>query len=368
MSCGLVEPGGVVAFQGSREGRSAFALINARWTRALEAGGYTVVDYPSESRTPDFVIHHDFATQFTEFVPPEAGKCIAVRTWDFGPLPPAWVRKINGEFAQYWAHSRWIAQQARIAGVQPERIRIVPPGIDPLIFRPDGPRFPLPTGKRFRFLFVGGVSLRKGTDILLQAYRRAFTRQDDVCLVLKDHSDDLFYRENQTRDRIGELRKEESAAEVLHLDAFLPEAELAALYRSCDVAVFPYRAEGFCLPILEAMACGVPAIVPGFGACLDFCSEQTSYLARARRIRAPVGRNFRVALGFQELIAEVDFCEVEVDTLIQVLQAVRQASSLERAARAAAGLEIAHSRFTWDQVGSIVLEQLQWLAANPQRA
>ena len=359
---------GVVAFQGRREGRSAFALVNARWSRALADGGYTVVDYVAGPPSPDFVIHHDFASHFTEFQPPPGARCVAVRTWDFGPLPSAWVEKTNREFDQYWAHSRWIAEQARSAGVDPDRIRVVPHGIDPLVFRPTGPELALPTGKSFRFLFVGGVSLRKGTDILLEAYRRAFTRQDDVCLVLKDHSRDLFYRENHARDRIADLREAQDAPEVLHLDDFLPEADLAALYRSCDVAVFPYRAEGFCLPILEAMACGIPAIVPRFGACLDFCSESTSYLTRVRRIRAPVSRSFSVALGFREVVSEVDFCEMEVGTLIQALQAARHPAPAEYRAKAAAGIEMAHGRFTWDHAGSIVRELLQQLAANPQRA
>jgi glycosyltransferase involved in cell wall biosynthesis len=364
----MPEGSGMVAFQGRREGHSAFALINARWSRALEQAGYAVVDYVAGQTPPDFLIHHDFESHFTEFQPPSGAKCVAVRTWDFGPLPQAWVEKTNREFEQYWAHSRWIAEQARTAGIDPDRIRVVPHGIDPLVFRPDGPGLALPTAKSFRFLFVGGVSLRKGSDVLLEAYRRAFTRQDDVCLVLKDHSLDLFYRENHARDRIAELREAPEAPEVLHLDAFLPETDLAALYRSCDVAVFPYRAEGFCLPILEAMACGIPAIVPRFGACLDFCSEGTSYLTRVRRIRAPVSRSFSVALGFRELVSEVDFCEMEVGTLIQALQAAWHASREEYRAKAAAGVAMAHGRFTWDHAVSIVREQLQQLAASPARA
>jgi glycosyltransferase involved in cell wall biosynthesis len=357
---------GVVAFQGSREGRSAFALINARWSHALEAAGYTVVDYPSDTPVPDFIIHHDFATQFTDFVPPGTGQCIAVRTWDFGPLPPAWVQKINGEFAQYWAHTAWIAQQARVAGVEPERIRIVPHGVDPLVFRPEGPRAELPTRKRFRFLFVGGVSLRKGSDLLLEAYGQAFTRADDVCLVLKDHSDDLFYRENHARERLARLAAAPDAPEVLHLDGFLAEADLAALYRSCDLCVFPYRAEGFCLPILEAMACGTPGLVPNFGACLDFCSEETSYLLPVRRIHAPVSRRFSVALGFQEFLSEVDFCEVEVATLREALRTAWQAFPAERKAKGAAGSARARQRFTWEQAGSTVQQQLRQLAVRPR--
>ena len=82
-----------------------------------------------------------------------------------------------------------------------------------------------------RVVCTGGVSLRKGTDILLEAYRRAFTAADDVCLVLKDHSGDLFYRENHARDRITDLRADPLAPEILHIDEFLPEEDLAALLR-----------------------------------------------------------------------------------------------------------------------------------------
>ena len=349
----------VVAFQGRREGRSAFALVNARWSRALTAAGHVVTDYTVGMPVPAVIIHHDFESHFLEFQPPAGTPCVAVRTWDFGPLPKATVEKINAEFAQYWAHTEWIAQQAREGGVRPELIRIVPHGIDPKVFRPDGSRSELATEKKFRFLFVGGVSLRKGSDILLSAYARAFARADDVCLVLKDHSGDLFYRENHARNRIAELQSDPSAPELIHLDKFLTEPELAALYRSCDVAVFPYRAEGFCLPILEAMACGTPAIVPEFGACLDYCSADTSYLVKVRRIRAPVSRRFKVALGFEEDVAEVDFCEMPADRLVEALRAARgpglaEQERRERQEKSAVGVARAQGAFTWEHATAIV--------------
>ena len=353
----------VVAFQGRRVGRSAFALVNAHWSRELVAAGFEVTDYRSGGRLPDIVIHHDFETHFTAFEAPAGARAIAVRPWDFGPLPPAWVEKINRGFTQYWAYSEWIAEQATAAGVDAHRIVVVPLGIDPTVHSPSGPRQALPTEKTFRFLFVGGVSLRKGTDLLLDAYRSAFTSSDDVCLVLKDHSGDLFYRENHVRQRVLEWQASAGVPELLHIDAFLPEQDLAALYRAADVAVFPYRAEGFCLPILEAMACGTPAIVPEFGACLDFCDADTSWLVRARRIRAPVTRAFSVALGFEEVLSEVDFCEMPVDRLAEALRTVHGSALDERQARAAAGIAKA-SRFTWEHSGSIAAQALRELMSR----
>ena len=349
-----------VAIQGRRSGRSAFTLSNARWTRALEAAGYEVSDYRPGAPPPDYLIHHDFESRFTDFVPPAASRSIAVRTWDFGPLPPAWVELINGKYQRYWAHTQWIAAQARAAGVDPARIGLVPHGIDPAVFHALGPRRELPTEKSFRFLFVGGVSLRKGSDILLDAYARAFTRTDDVCLVLKDHSNDLFYREEHARTRIQLLRNRPDAPELVHLDEFLPDQDLAALYRSCDVAVFPYRAEGFCIPILEAMACGTPAIVPNFGACLDYCDADSSWLMPVRRVRAPVNKSFRVALGFEEQITEVDFCEIPVDTLAEFLSTVHRAALADREAKRQVGVARA-AHWTWDRACEVVLNELAQL-------
>jgi glycosyltransferase involved in cell wall biosynthesis len=346
----------VLAFQGSRTGRSAFALVNARWTAGLTATGeYRITDYdPSSSTPPDLLIHHDFETHFSAFHPPRGTPSIAVRTWDFGPLPRVWADRINAEYRQYWAHTEWIAQQARAAGVDPERIRVVPHGVDPLVFTPDGPRYDVPTQNKLAFLFVGGLSFRKGTDILLRAWRTAFSASDDVVLVLKDHSTDLFYRDETVRRALADLTADSGAAQVIHIDGFLPETELAALYRACDVAVFPYRAEGFCIPILECMASGTPAIAPRFGACLDFCSDDTSYFTDVKRIRIPVHRRMTVALGFTDEVDEVDFCEVPVDALADRLRTAANDSAGQRAERSAAGVRVAHDRFTWDHAVGVV--------------
>ena len=355
----------VVAFQGSRTGRSAFALVNARWSEGLSATGrYRVVDYDPDAPLPDVLIHHDFESHFSEFCPPQGVPAIAVRTWDFGPLPRAWAEKINTEYTQYWAHTEWIAQQAKASGIDPARIRVVPHGVDATVFSPNGPRYDLPTVNKLAFLFVGGLSFRKGTDVLLKAWRKAFTSADDVVLVLKDHSKDLFYRDDTVRRALGELKADVDAAQVLHIDGFLPETDLAALYRACDVAVFPYRAEGFCIPILECMASGTPAIVPRFGACLDFCSDETSYFSEFKRIRIPVHRRLTVALGFTDDVDEVDFCEVPVDALVERLRSAAAEPKAARAERSAAGVRVAHERFTWDHAVAVVDRCLRELSSG----
>lgn len=339
---------------------TAYARINAAWLRHLQGDPRLTVASVREAGElaglePDFVVHHDYATRFVDLSRPRTRRFIAVRTWDFGPYPPAWAAKIRGDCDELWVHSRWTRAQAIASGIEAARVRVVPHGIDETLFRPEGPAHPLATDRRFRFLFVGATVVRKGVDILLAAYDRAFGLRDDVCLVIKDHPGDVFYRGASLRDEIRARAWDSQRPAVEYLDAHFTPAQLAALYRACDVAVFPYRAEGFCLPALEALASGIPLIVPRFGACLDYATPRNAFFVAARHITLPVRGRFAFnTLGFTEEIDGVSFCEVEVDALANTLRAVVDTPATTRRRMGQAGARLAGSRFRWrDAVGRI---------------
>ena len=60
--------------------------------------------------------------------------------------------------------------------------------------------------------------------------------------------------------------------------------KLRALYQSADCFVLPSCAEGFGLPILEAMACGVPPMVTNYSAPKDFVNKENGYLLNVERM------------------------------------------------------------------------------------
>jgi glycosyltransferase involved in cell wall biosynthesis len=337
-----------IAFSGGIGGVESFKKDNAAWSEDLTGRGYTIRSIDDDRHdVHDAVLLHDYLHDFNDFRPPDAGHCIAVRTSDFGPYPKSWVTKIETEFDQLWVYTEWIAEQARASGIDPAMIRVVPVGFDADVFRPDGPVTPLVPSDRFAFLFVGGAVRRKGIDILIKAYQSAFSASDMVALVIKGDSKNKFYAGRSEVEGILQADDRADPPLVVHIDQHLSIEELAALFRGCDVGVFPYRAEGFAKPILEAMASGLPSIVPNLGPAMDYCSPATSFLVPARRIRLPFSRNINLAMGFEMDVEAVDFCEVRVDALAKTMREIFEAGRVALRSKQETGIEFAQARLNW---------------------
>ena len=133
------------------------------------------------------------------------------------------------------------------------------------------------------------MTYRKGIDILLEAYGRAFTSGDDVCLVLKAFGSRTFYKGQTAEDAVLAFQSVAGSPELVLLDEDLSFDEIPALYRACDVLVQPYRGEGFCLPALEALACGRPVIVTDGGSTDDFVPAECGWRVPSRRVPLPDG-------------------------------------------------------------------------------
>jgi glycosyltransferase involved in cell wall biosynthesis len=145
-------------------------------------------------------------------------------------------------------------------GVPLSKLRQVAYGVDLAMFHPE----PHLHGAqredgRFRILFVGAISLRKGVQHLLEAVRRSAIPAVDVWLV-------------------GPV--ESSARPVLaryeglfrHL-GIIPRAELHRYYSQASVFVLPSLAEGIALVQAQAMACGVPVIATANAGAEDLYSD-----------------------------------------------------------------------------------------------
>lgn len=151
------------------------------------------------------------------------------------------------------------AQLMKAVGTRPEKIRVIPCGID-YHFRPAAEaakrELTEALGLPGKFiLFVGTIEPKKNVDMLVRAFFAAkVNRQLPHKLVLAGR---LGWRYKPVLKTIKELGIEDDVVMPGHV----PQECLPALYSAADMFVFPSLIEGFGIPPLEAMACGTPAIV-----------------------------------------------------------------------------------------------------------
>lgn len=201
--------------------------------------------------------------------PPNGAKWFIMQPWEFSVLRQDFA-EIFSHANEIWTPSNFSRKAFIESGIAPEKVQVIPNGIAPEIFTPVGDKFPLKTQKQFKLLYVGGTIYRKGIDLLLRAYVENFTNEDDICLVIKDMGGKSFYKGQTAFEHIKDIQAKSTTPEIIYIDEDLSEQEMASLYRTCNVLVSPYRGEGFSLPALEAMACGIPVIVTDGGATDDF--------------------------------------------------------------------------------------------------
>jgi glycosyltransferase involved in cell wall biosynthesis len=138
--------------------------------------------------------------------------------------------------------------------VRPERMTVVPVGVDHTVFRPRADVTPEPG--RIMVTSSSDVPM-KGLVPLLEAVAKLRTERDVTLTVIGRPREGG--RVDKTIARLG-------LGDVVQCVSGISDDELAALYGQAEVAVVPSLYEGFSLPAIEAMACGVAVVATTGGA------------------------------------------------------------------------------------------------------
>ena len=95
------------------------------------------------------------------------------RALGFGAVPARWAEAIAANVDELWVPSEYVRRMYIGAGIDGDRVVVIPNGVDLEVFRPEGERFELPRPAAeaggTRFLFVGGLVWRKAPDVLFDA-------------------------------------------------------------------------------------------------------------------------------------------------------------------------------------------------------
>ncbi|MDD4735450.1 MAG: glycosyltransferase [Kiritimatiellae bacterium] len=257
-----------------------------------------------------------------------------------GHLDP-WMRHVQCNTYRKVAVSTFNQHALADLGFAAEDCPGIPLGYSPEMdaLFPNG-RPPKREGDDFHVLLVTNSHdlYRYGTDIALKAFSAAFSDNPNVVLHLKDYgasSDSL----------LSSWLKEHPVRKVVWHNDFLKKEELLKLYASMDLLLAPFRGEGFSMKILDAMALGVPVMMPRFGGPADYAVEGAFLPVKFREVAVgPCSDRASWPLG-----DEITWCEAEESDLICQLR-VAQASPEMLQQVGARAREAVVPRYAWSRI------------------
>lgn len=226
--------------------------------------------YKSEEKefTPDFNLilnetnHHLF---YHNYIGPK----IAYNVWESTLQPKVFFDKLK-EFDELWVPSEWQKQCTIDQGYDPEKIKVVPEGVDVHTFFPEEVE-PLEEFKdgRFKFLLFGRWDYRKSTKEIIQTFLKTFSPDEPVDLIV---SIDNIWGEQMdgyktTEERLAAYGLVDDRIKIVH---FPSREDYVKYLKTGHIFVSCARSEGWNLPLIEAMACGTPSIYSDCCAQLQF--------------------------------------------------------------------------------------------------
>lgn len=170
-------------------------------------------------------------------------------------------------------------------------------------------------GGRPIILHVGTLQPRKNIDVLIRAFA-AIRRRADLPHILA-----LVGARGWMYDDLFALVQREGLGEHVNFVDFVASDRLPLWYNSADLFAYPSAYEGFGLPVLEAMACGVPVITSASSALVELAGDAA--------ITVPPGSQEALELALMRVLGD------------EALRAQMRAKGLIRA-----------SAFSWDRTAS----------------
>lgn len=166
--------------------------------------------------------------------------------------------------------SDWAGEILKDQGIVPD-YTVVPLGVDLDIFQPST----IQRKDKTIFFNAGKWEYRKGHDFILDCFNSAFNHSDNVELWMlcdnlfipeKSREWESLYKNSNLGDKIKILPRQPSHKNVYDI------------MKQIDCGIFPARAEGWNLELLEVMACGKHAIATDYSGHTQFCNKSNSFL------------------------------------------------------------------------------------------
>lgn len=204
---------------------------------------------------------------------------IAYTVWETDKLPHKWVELCN-IMDEIWVPSQWNVEVFKNSGVT-RPIYCIPHIIEPWDMS-DACNVTVANNDVYVFYSIFQWLERKNPVALLKAYLTEFNAQDKVALALKTYRMNTTPKEQQViKEDIQRIKKSlqiDNMPSLLFFGELMPIEHMKGFHTRGDCFVLPHRAEGFGIPLAEAMSLGKPTIGTGYSGNTEFMNRENSFL------------------------------------------------------------------------------------------
>lgn len=226
--------------------------------------------------------------------------------------------------------------------ISEDKVCIVPLGVDSTVFKPTF----FQNKEQTIFFNCGKWEIRKGHDILVHIFNKAFTESDNVELWMMCDNPFLPDGEKEAWENAYKSSKLGSKIKIIHRCE--TQEQVYNTMKNVDCGIFPSRAEGWNLELLELMSCGKQVITTNYSAHTEYCNESNSYLVPIKSLeKASDGKWFFGQGNWAKIF------EDEIDMFVEHMRHVHKNKSMNKS-----GIETA-KKFSWSNSAQEVIKHVQ---------
>lgn len=156
--------------------------------------------------------------------------------------------------------------------ISKDLVNIIPLGVDSSLFQIDNESRENTTV----FFNCGKWEIRKGHDIIPEVFSEAFDIDDNVELWMMNSNPFLSEEDNKNWQNLYKSSK--LGSKIKFINRVNGHNEVYNIMRMTDCGLFPSRAEGWNLELIEMLSCGKHVITTNYSAHTEFCNSNNAFL------------------------------------------------------------------------------------------